>query len=158
MKLISYLLDKTSFHRDETLGDEKYSIHLQAEERGRVFQMDGEKRTVPKEYIDTLVTACRTYGFRPNLLFMPMIDMFVVLNKLIGEDIIMQFQAEPCPEELYYTTLEDKLQCKVCKCTTTPSGKKVMKCTRCNLVYYCCQEHQREDWSRHKRTCGTFQL
>jgi hypothetical protein len=82
-----------------------------------------------------------------------MIEIFGVLLELLGDDFTLQFQADPCPEELYYSTVEDKLKCEVCKCSTTPSGKKVMKCTQCSKAFYCCQEHQREDWSRHKKYC-----
>jgi len=37
--------------------------------------------------------------------------------------------------------------CKVC-------GKKsTLRCSRCQLVYYCCGQHQKEHWKVHKKEC-----
>jgi len=41
-------------------------------------------------------------------------------------------------------------KCPHKSCNTSTATKK---CSGCNSVYYCSQEHQKEDWSRHKITC-----
>ena len=38
--------------------------------------------------------------------------------------------------------------CAVCHAT---AGLSV--CSGCNTVWYCCREHQSEDWKAHKREC-----
>lgn len=31
-------------------------------------------------------------------------------------------------------------------------------CARCRLDYYCCKEHQRQHWSKHRHGCGSVEL
>jgi hypothetical protein len=38
--------------------------------------------------------------------------------------------------------------------STPPSSRALWKCTACRRAAYCCAEHQRQDWRRHKRECG----
>ena len=33
----------------------------------------------------------------------------------------------------------------------------LMTCAGCNAVQYCCEEHQRQDWPKHKKCCKKFQ-
>lgn len=47
----------------------------------------------------------------------------------------------------------DKLnQCSVCKklCSS--------KCSNCGQAFYCCIEHQKSDWKRHKINCHPFMV
>lgn len=32
------------------------------------------------------------------------------------------------------------------------------KCTACKTAYYCCAEHQKKDWSKHKINCRPFKI
>jgi hypothetical protein len=32
-------------------------------------------------------------------------------------------------------------------------GTKLNHCSKCKKVFYCCKEHQKDDWKRHKKTC-----
>jgi hypothetical protein len=38
-------------------------------------------------------------------------------------------------------------------CQITSSEKKLSKCSRCNKVYYCSRDCQKEDWNEHKKRC-----
>ncbi|XP_055617021.1 hypoxia-inducible factor prolyl hydroxylase [Toxorhynchites rutilus septentrionalis] len=43
-------------------------------------------------------------------------------------------------------------QCRIC-CSTTG----LRRCSRCQVAYYCSQEHQRLDWKLHKLECRSIQ-
>ena len=49
--------------------------------------------------------------------------------------------------------------CALCECTASQSqgarvmGLKLLKCSRCLRVRYCCKEHQRDHWPVHKHVC-----
>ena len=45
-------------------------------------------------------------------------------------------------------------QCAACGVWQTHSTKKLERCSKCRRVYYCCKECQRNDWKKHKGTCG----
>eukprot|EP01038_Epipyxis_sp_PR26KG_P010785 gene10785-14481_t len=30
-----------------------------------------------------------------------------------------------------------------------------LRCSRCHQAYYCCVEHQKSDWSIHRKTCSS---
>ena len=127
------------------------SVYLQAE--NEKYFVDITRIQEPKAFIDVLSEACRKFGFKPHALFMENKEIFAILIALIGDLITLQFQASPCAEELYYASLEDKVKCVVCQCTTTPKGKKLSRCFKCQNVYYCSVEHQKKDWVHHKRIC-----
>jgi hypothetical protein len=44
-----------------------------------------------------------------------------------------------------------KKELKVCGVCSNPADKL---CGICKSIYYCCREHQTEDWKRHKKECG----
>jgi hypothetical protein len=44
--------------------------------------------------------------------------------------------------------------CGFCGVDKAADNKKLKKCSRCSLVYYCCQDHQVQDYKKqHKTTC-----
>lgn len=51
------------------------------------------------------------------------------------------------------TQLKAIFSCKVCKQPTRSDGKGLLRCSRCKSTHYCCSQHQRDDWPRHKKTC-----
>uniref|UniRef100_A0A182W2G3 MYND-type domain-containing protein n=1 Tax=Anopheles minimus TaxID=112268 RepID=A0A182W2G3_9DIPT len=42
--------------------------------------------------------------------------------------------------------------CPICK------KEAFKRCSRCVMVYYCCAEHQQQDWKVHKATCHPFKV
>lgn len=47
------------------------------------------------------------------------------------------------------------VMCSLPECTVTGAKSKFMLCSRCRNVRYCSPEHQKADWSRHKKDCKT---
>ena len=45
-------------------------------------------------------------------------------------------------------------QCAACGVWQTHSSKKLERCSKCQLAYYCCKECQKNDWKKHKVSCG----
>lgn len=51
---------------------------------------------------------------------------------------------------------KDVQYCRVCW-ITKEKPEKLFKCSRCGTAYYCCKEHQAEDWKRiHRSVCNTL--
>jgi hypothetical protein len=49
-------------------------------------------------------------------------------------------------------------ECAMATCGKREVSRMEFKvCSRCRGVTYCCAEHQREDWRRHKRSCTKVQ-
>jgi len=48
---------------------------------------------------------------------------------------------------------------RVCRiCRIGEKNKHLKKCKRCKVLYYCSEECQKEDWRRHKKECGKFEI
>jgi len=43
--------------------------------------------------------------------------------------------------------------CTVCHVHQCPNGRKLLICSHCHHTYYSSKEHQKLDWSHHKRIC-----
>lgn len=46
-----------------------------------------------------------------------------------------------------------KSSCGVCGVTRTSNGSRLLVCSRCESVAYCCAEHQKIHWKWHKQEC-----
>lgn len=46
-------------------------------------------------------------------------------------------------------------ECGLCHRYECPenAGLKLSRCSKCKHVYYCCREHQTEDWPNHRKRC-----
>ena len=51
------------------------------------------------------------------------------------------------PEKQEDQNHKTKLSCEICK------KRSEMRCSRCQNVFYCCAEHQKQDWKKHKVNC-----
>jgi len=49
-----------------------------------------------------------------------------------------------------------KTSCAVCGATRCPNGGRLLVCSRCESVAYCCVEHQKIHWKSggHKQQCA----
>ncbi len=49
-----------------------------------------------------------------------------------------------------------KTSCAVCGATRCPNGSRLLVCSRCESVAYCCAEHQKIHWKSggHKQQCS----
>jgi hypothetical protein len=68
---------------------------------------------------------------------------------------LISIAAPLCAEKVLHGSLEERRHypflenyCAVCGLT-----KSVSRCSRCKLISYCDSDHQRQDWSRHKKCC-----
>ena len=50
---------------------------------------------------------------------------------------------------------EFSVMCSLPECNVTGAKNKFMLCSRCRNSRYCSPEHQKADWSRHKKDCKT---
>lgn len=44
-------------------------------------------------------------------------------------------------------------RCELCNRHNEDGGSELLRCSRCQLVFNCCKEHQVEDFERHKVEC-----
>jgi len=85
-------------------------------------------------------------------------DLNQLLSQLASNDFSNGIHLEECREHIVQrwqygkrTREELKLGLKPCgKCHTKFSTKK---CSACKFQWYCCAEHQKDDWTRHKPIC-----
>ena len=73
---------------------------------------------------------------------MSLIKVRALPNDNMNGEMIMRM-----PKAFADDLATERYVCKVCetKCTT--------KCERCKSIWYCCREHQLQDWERHKKNC-----
>lgn len=46
--------------------------------------------------------------------------------------------------------------CNICENLVCSDGTPLLRCSQCALVHYCCREHQKKDWKKHKAFCENF--
>uniref|UniRef100_A0A8C4R5Q5 MSS51 mitochondrial translational activator n=1 Tax=Eptatretus burgeri TaxID=7764 RepID=A0A8C4R5Q5_EPTBU len=92
----------------------------------------------------------------------------VILRKLNLKNYEMLFKARRGANEFGIRTYHDMFRrmedtytfCAKCKVLpeALPPGKTLLRCKRCQNVYYCSRECQRSNWSTHKKFCKKLKL
>ena len=52
-----------------------------------------------------------------------------------------------------YTMASHEDESTTCALSVCNNNSGLKQCSGCMSTMYCCKDHQREDWSRHKKTC-----
>lgn len=56
-----------------------------------------------------------------------------------------------------FTSTEYSIQGNICNFCEFQDTNSLLKCGRCLMVSYCCREHQKKDWKKHKHECQSNQ-
>ena len=63
----------------------------------------------------------------------------------------------PIPTTPAITSTSDPFYKPQLRCSLpTCDNAGILKCSRCQLAYYCCRDHQRDCWPIHKRLCKVY--
>jgi hypothetical protein len=54
-----------------------------------------------------------------------------------------------------YVTFQGTMVAETCAVCTQPAKQR---CGGCHVTYYCCRDHQRLDWKRHRNQCKPFKI
>ena len=57
----------------------------------------------------------------------------------------------------YFFRMEKETYCWYCKEVEKPTSK-LQRCSGCVRAAYCCRDHQKADWSNHRKLCQPFKL
>lgn len=127
---------------------------------------------VPKipEYIRLLVQGIRNNNNKkPVMLLIDEITQISLLETTLAEyEIAVRYYPPPSAEEQAHSRLTNpylsqeertrtdewiRTHCYVCEDISSKDGQELHRCSRCKAIYYCCKEHQKIDWKRHKSEC-----
>lgn len=71
--------------------------------------------------------------------------------------VTITYYPPPSAEETYYCQgpkYEDFcLHCRKSEKEAKRDGQTLLRCGRCRNALYCCKEHQKADWKKHKHFC-----
>ena len=94
------------------------------------------------EQIPNLKTVFDEYNFKIHWYTPPSLEEERVLQSK-NFDLMNRDYQEPINYSL----------CLLCKASTQPDGRPLLVCSRCKMAKYCCVEHQKQDWRKHKNNC-----
>jgi len=66
----------------------------------------------------------------------------------LNHSIRWQFVIHVIANKAEMASLAPRQNCAVC------NNKASMYCSRCKVTFYCCAEHQKNDWKTHKKSCS----
>lgn len=93
---------------------------------------------------------------KPNIVSIDAQEVVALFQQVVEPSGIRVFYYPPPSEEecaITHGTTGNKVRCALCKATHRPDGGKFLTCARCGTVHYCCKEHKKADWKRHKKSC-----
>jgi hypothetical protein len=111
------------------------------------------------EYIQLTDQILQSGYPKPAILLVDSETDLDILQQLFREFVNMavSFYPPPSTEERYFSDLTNPKiphpACRVCRSPLAEDGTKLFTCSKCKGVYYCCREHQKEDWKKHKKVC-----
>ncbi|XP_051168270.1 putative protein MSS51 homolog, mitochondrial [Leptopilina boulardi] len=73
------------------------------------------------------------------------------LQKLCSESVDIENHDESIIEsshEFYFPNM-----CHICRCFGEEANINLKRCGACQMISYCCKDHQIKDWSSHKQFC-----
>jgi hypothetical protein len=111
-----------------------------------------------QEYVELLyqVVITNHMGKPQTMAFDANVRVEILQTLLKDTGVHVVYYPPPSPEERKMLDVRGRLimatpYCAVCKKTSCADGSKLFLCSGCRNEYYCCKEHQKEDWNRHKR-------
>lgn len=123
----------------------------------------------PLEYIKNLREVAENRGMRPEEIRIDSEPAEAALKHILGKvKIDVFYEPPPSAEEqsllaLTNRTIESKLihtpnpRCGLCRARHCHDGTPLLACSACKSVHYCCREHQKKDWKKHKNLCMMVQ-
>lgn len=108
------------------------------------------------EYIHILCLAVEQHQYKPQSIIIDSETNYLLCKSILEQecDILVEYKPRPSDEELKFRGIvSNKPFCEYCGTTSTPNQKNLFRCARCKIIYYCCREHQKKDWKKHRSVC-----
>ncbi len=131
----AFVLRKESLEIARANPDDKYA------QSTALFNL-GHSHLVMKDYVNAFNLWCKAVTLRASVVGMDSEKCQLILKQMASLHSIM----------LGVTDLKAASSLRICTICGVYE-KKLMKCSRCQLVYYCSEKCQHEDWKNHKRIC-----
>jgi hypothetical protein len=114
-----------------------------------------------EEYIEILKGFCEKFHYKPASLCVDNEMVVLALEEILVShcNVYVSYYYPPSKEELFFEEntshfhFAQHVGCAVCKRHLSQDGTKLNHCSKCKKVFYCCKEHQKDDWKRHKKSC-----
>jgi len=113
--------------------------------RTRVSDLLKDKSWFSELYTTDIKNICFQYILQLTL-FNKKLD-FIKQYKIITVAFTREEDADTLDDGNSYQMKKTIRVCKIC------GDEANLKCSRCSCIYYCCKEHQTEDWKVHKKVC-----
>jgi hypothetical protein len=118
----------------------------------------------PEEYVRILkealsgdLTPC---GGPPTSISIDAEESLEMLSDILEETgLYVSFYPPPTKAERFVSDLTNPYlenNCRVCRASHRSTGQKLLTCSQCKQVKYCCAEHQKADWKKHKKDCTAY--
>lgn len=100
---------------------------------GKAYEANGDFHEALQTYLNGMA-----YCKHAKKDFFPIVEKLNKKCQIYSDEIIEVFM------------LKGEKYCNVCK---EMDAAKLSRCSGCKIVYYCCKEHQANDWKNHKKVC-----